>query len=103
MNNAQEAAGTIAKAMLDGSMHYLEGAIQLVSLREALGSYENDPDFMPFIAVLAEIDDLGIQRHYESWDANIAHLSGATLDESVDWAKSISIEQCQSLAKRYLK
>lgn len=97
----QARIGEVARSMLDGSMHYLVGAMELASLRHEVGAYANDVDFMPFIAVLSEIDSLPIDLSLSGGleEALVAH--GAEIRESVTWAKEISLIQCQSLAERY--
>ncbi|MCB1756630.1 MAG: DUF2489 domain-containing protein, partial [Gammaproteobacteria bacterium] len=64
-------AAEVASGMLDGSIHYLEGAIELSSLRFKIGLPEDDKDFLAFIGVASEIDHLpiGAPRKYWSQEA----------------------------------
>lgn len=90
-----------ASAMLDGSMNYLAGAIEIEHLRHDIGAYENDPAFMPFIAILAEVDELGIGRDPSKWRKAVANATAPAIAEAIVWAKDLSLLECQSLVKRY--
>ncbi len=87
--------------MVDGSMNYLEGALELVSLRHEIGAYENDPDFVAFIAVAYEIDNLPIRNSRKQWSRNTLERHKLEIQQSIEWAKEFSLENCKSLAKRY--
>ncbi len=85
--------------MIDGDIEYLSGVVTLSELRHEVGAYENDPDFLPFLAILAELDRLGIGRKPETWSPVV--FESADFKHSTLWAKEISLEQCRSLARRY--
>ena len=96
----------VAEAMLNGSMPYLAGAIALVALRDEVGAYENDPDFLPFMAVSLEAEKLGISKpelsaDLEAVSGGVLSSSIASEQESLQWAKDISLTQCESLLRRY--
>lgn len=48
-------AAEVASGMLDGSIHYLEGAIELSSLRFEVGLPDDDRDFLVFAGVLQRL------------------------------------------------
>ena len=48
-------AAEVAGGMLDGTIHYLEGALELSSLRFEVGLPEDDKDFLAFTGVASEI------------------------------------------------
>ncbi len=98
---AKKRIGEITSNMLDGSMNYLEGALELLSLREEVGVYENDPDFVAFVAVSSEIDSLPIEGHPKHWSKDVVARHELEIQESITWAKEVSLENCKSLAKRY--
>ena len=93
--------GRVARAMLNDSIPYLEGAIALESLRHDIGAYENDPDFMPFVAIMSDIDQLPCDTEAEHWFSAAMQTCRSEVEESVKWAKEISLVQCESLAQRY--
>jgi hypothetical protein len=101
-SSTSDRVGQVARAMLDGSMNYLVGAIELEKLRHELGAYENDPDFIVFVAVKMDVQSL---PDYEQLITSLQKYPEKNTDEnireSVVWAKSISLEQCKSLAARY--
>src|SRR5690606_11217927 len=68
-------AAEVAGGMLDGSIHYLEGAIELSSLRLQVGLPEDDKDFLVFTMVASEIDNLptGAPRQFWSQEALERH------------------------------
>ena len=93
--------GEVARGMLDGSVHYLEGSIELAELRHKIGAYENDPDFFAFVAILSEIDTLPIGLSPQEWSAEMLEQHKTEIQQSIEWAKEFSLTQCQSLADRF--
>ena len=93
--------GQVARAMLDGTLHYLEGAIELEQLRHDVGAYENDPDFIVFVAVKMEVEDLTKNESLDTMTKSQSESVLKELNASVEWAKAISLEQCRTLANRY--
>jgi hypothetical protein len=100
-NQMRSRIGQIARGMLDGSVQYLEGSIELASLRHDVGAYENDPDFMPFVAVLSRIDSLEIDTSRQQWSKGVTPGDELEIQKAVEWAKEFSLSQCKSLAKRF--
>ena len=93
--------GAVARGMLDGSVHYLEGAIELASLRHDVGAYENDPDFIAFVAVLSRVDGLPIGESRQQWSKeSLVHFE-PEIQKAIEWAKEFSLSQCKALAERY--
>ena len=99
----QAKIGEVAQGMLDGSLHYLKGAVELAALRHDIGAYENDPDFFAFVAILSEVDSLPIDGSPHSWTKEDMLRYKAEIQDSVEWAKEFSLAQCQSLAERFGK
>lgn len=91
----------ITQAMLSGDMVYLLGCKKLVELREALGVYENDPDFFAFVAVQPMIFELNVD--WGDIDSTLRE-NPALRSEFADvdaWAKEHSLSHCESLHHRY--
>ncbi|WP_370979327.1 hypothetical protein [Agaribacterium sp. ZY112] len=97
----KQKAHATAQAMLNESLFYFSGAAVLLSLREELGIYENDPDFAVFCAVVHEAYELGFDGPPEQWSKHARHVQQEQLRSSIDWAKEISLNQCQALMQRY--
>ena len=93
--------GVIAQAMLDGTVNYFQGAETILNLRDEIGVYANDPDFVALIGVMNEVDYLRDEGYGFNWGLlNEASLQGQ-ISSSLAWAKSVSLENCKSLATRY--
>lgn len=91
----------VASGMLDGSVNYLKGAIELASIREEIGAYENAPDFIVFVAILSEIDCLPLGTPRDEWSAEEFDRHEQEIKKFIEWAKAISLSQCKSLAERF--
>ena len=81
--------GVVAKGMLDGSIDYIEGAVELESLRHKIDAYNNDLDFLAFITIASEVD-------LDSLEGNETEIQ-----KTIAWAKDFSLIQCESLAQRF--
>lgn len=100
-NLAERRLGALTRKMLEGKVHYLEGAQEVIKLRNQIGAYANDPDFMPFVAILAEIKTLPCETHVTGWSKAASKEETLEIEKSLIWAKSFSLAQCQSLVERY--
>ncbi|MGH1470596.1 MAG: hypothetical protein ACRBCS_05345 [Cellvibrionaceae bacterium] len=92
--------GEIAKQMINGKENYLLGAEKIIRLREELGIYANDPDFLAFIPVTLELNNFRKSNPEISLDTNQQFTSKEML-EAITWSKEISFSHCESLVKRY--
>lgn len=99
--SAKKRIGEVASLMLDGRMNYLEGSLELLSLREDIGAYENDPDFFAFVAVAAEINSLPLAKTLSLWSDEEKERYQSEIASSINWAKEVSLSNCKSLALRY--
>ena len=93
--------GQIASGMIDGNINYLAGALELLSLRDEVGAYANDPDFLAFVAVAAEINNLPGELSRIPWSKSALKKHETEIQQSIAWAKEFSLENCKSLAKRF--
>lgn len=94
-------AAEVAGGMLDGSIHYLEGAIELSSLRLQVGLPENDKDFLVFAMVASEVDNLPIGAPRQSWSQGALERHEPEIRESIRWAKEVSLSECKSIVARF--
>ncbi len=94
-------AAEVASGMLDGSIHYLEGAIELSYLRFQVGQHEDDKDFLAFTGVASEVDHLpiGVPRQY--WSQDALNLHEPEIQRCIKWAKEISLSECKSIVARF--
>ena len=94
-------AAEVAAGMIDGSIHYLEGASELASLRFEVGLPEDDKDFLAFTGVSSETDHLplGSARQYWSQEALARHEP--EIKKITQWAKDVSLAECKSIVARF--
>ncbi|HOP22746.1 MAG TPA: DUF2489 domain-containing protein [Gammaproteobacteria bacterium] len=91
----------VASGMLDGSINYLEGAIELSSLRFEVGLSEDDKDFMPFTGVASEVDHLPIGAPRQYWSQEALDRHEPEIQQSIKWAKEVSLSECKSIVARF--
>ena len=94
-------AAEIASGMLDGSIHYLEGAIELSALRYEVGLPEDDKDFLVFSGIASEIDHLPIGAPRQYWSQEALNRHEPEIQESIKWAKEFSLSECKSIVARF--
>ncbi|MDK1312795.1 DUF2489 domain-containing protein [Pseudoalteromonas ardens] len=94
-------AANVAIGMLDGSIHYLEGAIELSSLRFEVGLPEDDKDFLAFTGVASEVDHLPIGAPRQYWSQEALYRHEPEIQQSIRWAKKISLSECKSIVARF--
>lgn len=93
--------GEVATGMLDGSIDYLEGSVELSSLLFQAEVPENDPDFIIFVAIASEIDNLPVGKVRRHWSHEALQRHEPAIQEANEWAKGISLTQCRSLVERF--
>jgi len=91
----------VASGMLDGSIHYLEGAIELSSLRFEVGLPEDDNDFLAFTGVASEVDHLPIGAPRQYWSQEALDRHEPEIQQSIKWAKEVSLAECKSIVARF--
>jgi hypothetical protein len=97
----RKCAAEIASGMLDGSIHYLEGSIELSSLRFEVGLPENDKDFLAFTGVASAVDHLPIGEQRQYWSQEALDRHEAEIQQSIEWAKEVSLSECKSIIERF--
>ncbi|MGI2172802.1 DUF2489 domain-containing protein [Shewanella ulleungensis] len=97
----RKCAAEVASGMLDGSVHYLEGAHKLSSLRFEVGLPEDDKDFQSFSLVSSEIDHLPIGAPRQHWSQEALDRLEPEIQQSIKWAKEVSLSECKSIVARF--
>ncbi len=87
--------------MLNGSIDYLEGAIELSLLRFEVGLPEDDKDFLAFTGVSSETDHPPIGSARQYWSQDALNRYELEIIDSVKWAKEVSLSECKSIIKRF--
>ena len=91
--------GALAQGMLNGTKNYLEGAIKLSELGHRT-DVDNE-DFLVFQGISSDIDHLPIGFVRRHWSKEALERHEFEIQEMTLWAKKISLEQCNSLVKKY--
>ncbi len=94
-------AAAVARGMLEGSIHYLEGAIQLSSLRFEIEVAEDDKDFLVFSGVSSETDHLPLGSARDHWSKDALERHEPEIQQTIKWAKEISLSECKSIVGRF--
>lgn len=90
-----------AQAMLAGEISYILGARKLDSLRHEISGMDGDPDFMVFVAVASETDDLPVGAVREHWDTLALAELQPEIEAAEAWAKSNAELLCVKLVSRF--
>ncbi|GAB4059928.1 DUF2489 domain-containing protein [Uliginosibacterium sediminicola] len=91
----------VALGMLDGSIPFLEGAITLASLRHEAAVEDSDEDFLAFVAIASETDDLPIGQSRKHWSVEALEKHQPLIEKATQWAKEVGTAPCQSLVSRF--
>ena len=91
----------LARGMIAGDIPFLDGSIELASLRSEAEVASDDPDFIVFVAIESEIDHLPVGRVREHWDPIAVKQHEPEIDKAIAWAKEIGLPACSSLIARY--
>jgi hypothetical protein len=91
----------LAHGMLDGSINYLEGAIEISSLRHEVEAQEIDPDFDIFVGIESEIGNLPIGSCRQHWSKEALDRHEPEIEKALKWARENSLNACKSLAERF--
>lgn len=94
-------ATTLAREMLDGKIPFLEGAIELSSLRFEAEVDVHDQDFMVFVVIDTETDSLPIGKSREHWSVDALERHKPDIEKATEWAKQIGVPACESLIRRF--
>lgn len=97
----RQRAAEVARGMIDGSVHYLEGAIELSTLRFEVGLSEDDKDFLAFTVVSSEVDNLPIGAPRQYWSQEALDRHEPEVQKSIKWAKKVSFTECKSIVLRF--
>lgn len=99
--NVKSRIGEIARAMIGGELSFLEGARKLVDLRHAAGISDEDVDFMVFVVIESDTDDLPLGEIRNFWLQSALSNLNTEIDDAESWARKIGFSACESLAKRF--
>jgi len=101
VTSVRSRVAVIAHGMLNDEVNFLEGAIELASLRNEADVELNDPDFMAFVVIASETDGLPIGTSREVWSKEAFAKHQPEIDAAIVWAKNMGLAACQSLVRRF--
>ena len=93
---------TIARAILSGELGIVAGARQLAPWRFDLDE-ERDPDFMHFVGLDSETDDLPIGAVRAKWSPNALSAKDEQLRAYEASVRDQTFRACQNLIQKYEK
>jgi hypothetical protein len=92
---------SLATKMLEGSIDYLEGSIEICSLRSELDLPNNDEDISAFVFISSETDHLPIGSVRAHWSKEALLRLEPEIESATQWAKETSFKNCRSLVVRF--
>ena len=101
VEKVRKRAALVANGMLDGSIHYLEGAIELSSLSFDVCLHEDNQGFDVFQGISSETDHLPIGPARQYWSQEALDRHEPEIQKAIDWAKEISLSERLSISKRF--
>ena len=97
---ASEKVVALARSVLSGDTGIAEGSRQLAAWRFDVGA-ENDPDFLFFVGVASETDDLPIGPVRQHWNPGALRVKDAELAAYEAKVEQKAFEVCRSLIQKY--
>jgi Protein of unknown function (DUF2489) len=91
----------IAQAMLDSTLGIIEGSRRLNDLREALGIYHLDDDFVGFVGIDSETDHLPIGDVRRLWNEEALVHKDREVEGKERWYRDGAFEDCRKLIARF--
>lgn len=90
-----------AQAMLTGRLSFLVGSRKLAALRHEAGISVDDADFMIFVGIDSETDELPLGAVRVHWDVEALARLQPEMDEAEQWAAKVGADACASLIARF--
>jgi hypothetical protein len=87
--------------MLDGELSYLLGARRLAALRHEAEIKDGDEDFMIFVAIDSDTDDLPLGPVRAHWDKQALERLQPEIEAAETWAKAHAESVCTKLIGRF--
>lgn len=99
--NTRQRLVVVCQSMLSGKISFLEGAVEVCSLRDTIEVSADDPDLRAFIVICSETDHLPLANIQHRWSAQALERLRPEIDHAEIWAKSIATEACENLIRRF--
>jgi hypothetical protein len=93
---------TVAQATLDGDLSFLEGAAQVLALKNRLDVVaDRDPDFDVFVVIRSATDHLPLEAERSQWLTEALARLDPEFRNSEAWASSFAAQACKNPLARF--
>jgi hypothetical protein len=100
IEQARREIAQAARAMLDGSLSFIEGARRILQLRLEARLPDFDPDIAPFSGIDSETDALPIGNR-NIWSAEALARLQPEIERKERWAADFGAPHCLKLIDRF--
>ena len=90
-----------AKGMLAHEIGFLVGARTLAALHPEAGVADDDADFLAFVGIDSETDDLPLGEQRLHWDAQALARLEPDIEAAEEWAWDFGEKACLALIERF--
>jgi hypothetical protein len=91
----------VARKMLNLEMSIIEGSRELVRLRHDLAIDSLDPDFLPFVAIDSETDDLPVGAERQDWAENALAEKDQLIAQAEKAYRQAGFAACRVILQRF--
>jgi len=99
-SNRQKVA-SVAQGMLDGRVGIIEGSRQLASLAHRIGVEDFDDDFITFVGIDSETDDLPVGDTRQHWAADALEKKDGEIAAAEALYRDAALAACKLLVMRF--
>jgi hypothetical protein len=92
---------TTAEEMIAGKTGIIAGSRMLSGLRFELDVPEDDEDFLSFVAIDSETDDLPVGQEREFWSPEALKEKDVEIQRCEDIYRQSATEACESIIRRW--
>jgi hypothetical protein len=93
----------IAQDILSSKKGIIEGARLLTRLQSTVTRDDFDPDFLPFVAIVAETEDLPTGKECDFWASNALQEKGKEIQQAEELHRDEAFAACRVLIARFDK
>jgi hypothetical protein len=97
----QQRVGEAASAILRGELGLIEGSRLLCSLRSRVSSLDHDPDFLPFVEIDSETDDLPVGNLRQHWASDALVSKDQKIQAAEAFYHGVAFAACERLLVRF--
>jgi hypothetical protein len=91
----------VASGILGGSISAIEGARWLAGLRHEVEVSDDDEDFLLFVSVASQTENLPIGEQRKLWQSDSLARMDSEVADAEKWARDETAAACRSLVRRF--